>query len=66
MPFSHVLLALCVIAIWGINFVVIQIGLRELPPILLTFLRFFLQHFLRSFLSNDHKSPLRCFLPMRC
>lgn len=41
MPFLHVLLAILIIVIWGVNFVVIQIGLQEVPPILLTFLRFF-------------------------
>ncbi|MDD2382965.1 MAG: EamA family transporter [Sulfurospirillaceae bacterium] len=45
MPFSHSLLALLVIAFWGVNFVVIQIGLQEVPPILLTFLRFFFASF---------------------
>ena len=45
MAFKHTLLILSVVAIWGINFVVIQIGLREVPPILLTFLRFFFAAF---------------------
>ncbi len=45
MPLSHSLLALLVIAFWGVNFVVIQIGLQEVPPILLTFLRFFFASF---------------------
>jgi O-acetylserine/cysteine efflux transporter len=37
---SHVLLALAVVAIWGTNFVVIKVGLRELPPYLFATLRF--------------------------
>lgn len=37
---SHLLLALGVILIWGFNFVVIKIGLKEIPPIFLCFLRF--------------------------
>ena len=34
------LLALAVVAIWGTNFVVIKVGLRELPPTLFATLRF--------------------------
>lgn len=59
MPFSHVLLALSVIAIWGINFVVIQIGLRELPPIFLTFLRFFFAAFPAVFFIKRPQIPLK-------
>ena len=40
MALRHVLLALCVVAVWGFNFVVIQVGLREVPPIFLSALRF--------------------------
>lgn len=59
MPFSHVLLALSVIAIWGINFVVIQIGLRELPPIFLTFLRFFFAAFPAVFFIKRPQIPFK-------
>ena len=45
MLFRHVLLALLVVAIWGVNFVVIQVALKEIPPLLLTFLRFFFAAF---------------------
>lgn len=37
---AHALLALAVVAIWGTNFVVIKVGLRELPPYLFAALRF--------------------------
>jgi O-acetylserine/cysteine efflux transporter len=37
---SHRLQALLVAAIWGVNFVVIDVGLRDLPPLVLTALRF--------------------------
>jgi O-acetylserine/cysteine efflux transporter len=40
MPIRHVLLAVAVAAIWGLNFVVIEVGLEELPPLLLCALRF--------------------------
>ncbi|KKK04871.1 EamA family transporter [Micromonospora sp. HK10] len=40
MKASHRLLAVLVAAIWGVNFVVIEVGLRDLPPLVLTALRF--------------------------
>jgi O-acetylserine/cysteine efflux transporter len=45
MPFSHLLLALAVVAVWGTNFVVIKLGLAELPPFLFAALRFGLSAF---------------------
>jgi len=41
----HMTLAIVVVAIWGVNFVVIKVGLKEIPPILLCALRFFLAAF---------------------
>lgn len=40
LPLSHALLALAVVAVWGINFVVIRIGLNHLPPLFFAALRF--------------------------
>jgi O-acetylserine/cysteine efflux transporter len=40
--FSHLLLAVLVMFIWGFNYVVIEVGLQEIPPLLLCFVRFFL------------------------
>ena len=40
MPVSHLLLGLVVVAIWGTNFVVIELALAELPPLLFAALRF--------------------------
>lgn len=40
MSFRDVLLALVVVAIWGFNFVVIKVGVADVPPLLLTGLRF--------------------------
>jgi len=37
---AHLLLALAVVFVWGTNFVVIEIGLRELPPLTFAALRF--------------------------
>lgn len=36
------LLALYVVVVWGINFVVMKIGLHDMPPFLLAGLRFLL------------------------
>lgn len=40
MPWSHALLALAVVAVWGTNFVVIRFALDALPPLALAALRF--------------------------
>lgn len=40
MPFKDWLAALTVITVWGVNFVVIKLGLVEIPPLLLGALRF--------------------------
>ncbi|MER7894423.1 EamA family transporter [Micromonospora sp. NPDC094482] len=40
MRMSHRLQAVLVAAIWGVNFVVVDVGLRDLPPLVLTALRF--------------------------
>lgn len=37
----HVLLALAVVVVWGVNFVVIEVGLEGFPPLLFSALRFF-------------------------
>ncbi|MES2317437.1 MAG: EamA family transporter [Pseudomonadota bacterium] len=40
MTATDILIALGVVTIWGVNFVVIKIGLQDLPPVLFTALRF--------------------------
>ena len=42
LPWRHFLLALAVVSVWGTNFVVIKIALRDLPPLLFAALRFLL------------------------
>lgn len=42
MPISHVLLALMVVVIWGLNFIFVKFGLEEISPLLLCALRFIL------------------------
>jgi O-acetylserine/cysteine efflux transporter len=40
LPWSHLLLALAVVSVWGTNFVVIKLALAHLPPLLFAALRF--------------------------
>lgn len=40
MTLRDILTALAVVVIWGVNFVVIKLGLRDLPPMLFSALRF--------------------------
>lgn len=42
---SHIAAALLMVTIWGFNFVVIRWGLNDVPPLLLTLLRFMLAAF---------------------
>ncbi len=42
MRWNHLLLALAVILVWGFNYVVIEVGLQEMPPLFLCFARFYL------------------------
>jgi O-acetylserine/cysteine efflux transporter len=37
----HVLLAVAVAIVWGVNFVIIEVGLQDFPPLLFSALRFF-------------------------
>lgn len=38
---THIILAILVVAVWGINFVFIRWGVDEVPPLLLTAVRYF-------------------------
>ena len=40
-PWTHLALALAVVAVWGSNFAVIKVALAHLPPLLFASLRFF-------------------------
>ena len=42
MPLRDLLLGLLVIVIWSLNIIVIKVGVAELPPLLMTTLRFIL------------------------
>ncbi|WP_192458571.1 EamA family transporter [Musicola keenii] len=53
------LLALCVVVIWGVNFVVIKVGLQHMPPLLLAGLRFLLVAFPAILLVPRPRLPVR-------
>jgi len=59
MPLKDLLLALVVIVVWGVNFVVIKVGLDGLPPMLLGALRFALVAFPAVFLVKRPQLPWR-------
>jgi O-acetylserine/cysteine efflux transporter len=57
MPARHVLLAVTVAACWGLNFVIIDVGLEEVPPLLLCALRFALVAFPLAFFVEKPPVP---------
>ncbi|MBH3428389.1 EamA family transporter [Pseudomonas alkylphenolica] len=59
MPLKDLLLALVVIVAWGLNFVVIKVGLDGLPPMLLGALRFALVALPAVFLIKRPQLPWR-------
>ncbi|MDR7023010.1 MAG: EamA family transporter [Pseudomonadales bacterium] len=59
---KDLLLALVVIIVWGMNFVVIKIGLQEMPPMLLGALRFLLAAFPAVLFIKRPQIPLRWLL----
>jgi O-acetylserine/cysteine efflux transporter len=61
-PLKDVLLALVVITVWGLNFVVIKIGLQGVPPLLLGALRFLLVLFPAIFFIPRPRLPWRWLL----
>ena len=59
MSVKDLLLALCVVLAWGVNFVVIKLGLHGMPPFLLAGLRFTLVVFPAIFFVKRPNIPLR-------
>ncbi|MDX2973408.1 EamA family transporter [Kribbella solani] len=53
------LLALAAVTVWGINFVVIEVGLEGVPPLLLSALRFFFAAVPAIFLLGKPRVPWR-------
>lgn len=56
------LLALLVVVVWGLNFVVIKVGLHNMPPLLLAGLRFLLVAFPALLFVARPKVPFRLLL----
>ena len=56
------LLALLVVVVWGLNFVVIKLGLHNMPPLMLAGLRFMLVAFPAIFFVARPKIPLKLLL----
>jgi O-acetylserine/cysteine efflux transporter len=59
MPTRHLLLALAVALVWGINFVVIDVGLGSFPPLLFAALRFAVVAFPAVLVVRRPPVPLR-------
>lgn len=59
---KDLMLALVVIVVWGLNFVVIKVGLHDMPPMLLGALRFMLAAFPAVFFVKRPQLPLRWLL----
>ncbi len=59
MPARHLLLALGVAVVWGVNFVVIHVGLESFPPLLFAALRFTLSAFPALLLVKRPQVPWR-------
>lgn len=59
MTLRDMLLAIAVAAIWGGNFVVMRLGVDEMPPFLLTALRFLFSAFPAVFFIARPKAPAR-------
>ena len=55
----HLLLALVVVAIWGVNFAIIKLGLRQVSPLGLGVARFFLAAFPWVFVIRRPQVPFR-------
>ena len=64
MPRRDLGLALLVVAVWGLNFVVIEVGLRELPPLLFVGLRFLVTALPAVFLVRRPDVPWRVLVAL--
>jgi len=62
LPPRHIALALLIAAIWGFNFVVIHVGIAEMPPLLLAALRFVITALPAAFLPRPGLSWRRLVL----
>jgi len=59
MPARHVLLAVGVAAVWGVNFTVIELGLDDFPPLLFACLRFVAVFLAAAVIAPPRDVPVR-------
>ncbi len=59
MPFTHLLLAVLVAVVWGINFIFLKLGLDEISPLFLCALRFIFASLPAIFFIKPPKAPVR-------
>lgn len=59
LSWHHALLALAIVAVWGTNFTIAKLGMREFPPLFFTALRFFFAAFPAIFLLPRPLVPWR-------
>jgi O-acetylserine/cysteine efflux transporter len=62
----HVLLAVSVAVVWGVNFVVIEVGLEDFPPLLFSALRFLLAAVPAIFLLGPPRVAWRYVIAVGC
>jgi O-acetylserine/cysteine efflux transporter len=62
MPVSHLLLALLVAVIWGVNFLFLKLGLEEISPLLLCTLRFLFASVPAVFFIKPPSIPMKMIL----
>lgn len=66
MPFRHLLLALLVVVIWGLNFIFIKISLQEVSPLVLCAIRFILASIPAIFFIKKPAAPFRIIMLYGC
>lgn len=59
MPITHILLALIVVSVWGINFIFVKLCLLETTPLLLCAIRFFLASVPAIFFIKRPNAPFK-------
>lgn len=62
MAIRHLMLALMIVVVWGVNFVIIKFGLHNVPPLLLGALRFLAAALPAIFFVPRPKVPLSLYL----
>ncbi len=66
MPFAHLLLALLVVVVWGLNFLFIKISLEEISPLFLCAIRFILASFPAIFFIKKPAAPFKIIALYGC